>query len=90
MPLGNLTSKTDRKSQTILYVYDALNRLSHKGYPDATGVDYVYDLAGKIHRSPTPPAGTALLRQHGPADRDHNAVLVPAGKPHNILERLWL
>jgi YD repeat-containing protein len=29
-------------------MYDALNRLTHKGYPDATGVDYVYDPAGKI------------------------------------------
>ena len=34
--IGNLTSKIDRKNQTILYVYDALNRLTHKGYPDAT------------------------------------------------------
>ena len=54
---GNLTSKTDRKAQTIQYVYDALNRLTHKGYPDATGVDYVYDLAGKI-KQVTDPTGT--------------------------------
>jgi RHS repeat-associated protein len=38
-------------------VYDALNRLTHKGYPDATGVDYVYDLAGKI-KQVTDPTGT--------------------------------
>jgi YD repeat-containing protein len=38
-------------------VYDALNRLSHKGYPDATGVDYVYDLAGKI-KQVSDPTGT--------------------------------
>jgi YD repeat-containing protein len=38
-------------------VYDALNRLTHKGYPDATGVDYVYDLAGKIKQA-TDPTGT--------------------------------
>jgi YD repeat-containing protein len=38
---GNLTSKTDRKNQTIQYVYDALNRLTNKGYPDSTGVDYI-------------------------------------------------
>ena len=55
--MGNLTSKVDRKNQTILYVYDALNRLTHKGYPDATGVDYVYDLAGKI-KQVTDPTGT--------------------------------
>jgi hypothetical protein len=37
----------DRKNQTIQYVYDALYRLTHKGYPDSTGVDYIYDLAGQ-------------------------------------------
>ena len=55
--MGNLTSKVDRKNQTIQYVYDALNRLTHKGYPDATGVDYVYDLAGKI-KQVTDPTGS--------------------------------
>jgi RHS repeat-associated protein len=48
--VGNLKSKTDRKNQTIQYVYDALYRLTHKGYPDSTGVDYVYDLAGKVQQ----------------------------------------
>jgi RHS repeat-associated protein len=52
-----LTSKTDRKSQTIQYVYDALNRLTHKGYPDSTGIDYVYDLVGKIQQA-NDPTGT--------------------------------
>jgi YD repeat-containing protein len=33
---GNLQSKTDRKSQTIQYVYDALYWLSSKTYPDTT------------------------------------------------------
>jgi len=54
---GNTTSKVDRKNQTINYVYDALDRLTHKGYPDATGVDYVYDLAGKI-KQVTDPTGS--------------------------------
>lgn len=31
---------SDRKSQTIQYVYDALNRLTQKNYPDSTSVDY--------------------------------------------------
>jgi YD repeat-containing protein len=31
---NNLTSKTDRKGQTITYLYDALNRLTSKTYPD--------------------------------------------------------
>ena len=47
-PDNNLTSKTDRKNQTITYLYDALNRLTSKTYPDTTAVDYVYDLVGKI------------------------------------------
>lgn len=38
-------------------MYDALNRLTHKGYPDSTGVDYVYDLVGKIQRV-NDPTGT--------------------------------
>jgi YD repeat-containing protein len=38
-------------------VYDALNRLTHKGYPDSTGVDYVYDLVGKIQQV-NDPTGT--------------------------------
>jgi hypothetical protein len=50
-------ARSNRKNQTILYVYDALNRLSHKGYPDATSGDYVYDLAGKIHQV-TDPTGS--------------------------------
>src|SRR4029077_3632419 len=45
---NNLTSKTDRKGQTIQYVYDALNRLTQKNYPDSTNVQYTYDLVGKI------------------------------------------
>jgi RHS repeat-associated protein len=53
-------NKTDRNSHSILYVYDALNRLAHKGYPDSTGVDYVYDLAGKI-RQVTDPTGTYAM-----------------------------
>ncbi len=31
-----------------------LNRLTHKGYPDSTGVDYIYDLAGKIRQVSDP------------------------------------
>ena len=45
---NNLTSKTDRKGQTIQYVYDALNRLTQKSYPDSTTVEYTYDLVGKV------------------------------------------
>jgi YD repeat-containing protein len=52
-----LTRKTDRKGQTITYVYDALNRLTHKSYPDSTGVDYVYDLVGKIQQVNDPNSG---------------------------------
>ena len=55
--VGNLTSKTDRKGQTIQYVYDALNRLASKTYPDSTAVEYVYDLVGKIQQV-TDPTGT--------------------------------
>ena len=46
--IGNLTSKTDRKGQTITYLYDALNRMTQKNYPDSTSVEYVYDLVGKV------------------------------------------
>ena len=42
------TSTTDRKSQTIQYVYDALNFLMQKTYPDSTSAEYTYDLVGKI------------------------------------------
>jgi RHS repeat-associated protein len=41
--VGNLTSKTDRKSQTVTYTYDQLNRLTQKSYPDTTTVAYTYD-----------------------------------------------
>lgn len=34
--------------QTIQYLYDALNRLASKTYPDSTAVDYTYELVGKI------------------------------------------
>lgn len=50
-------SKTDRKGQTIQYVYDALNRLTLKNYPDSTSVDYVYDLVGKV-KQVTDPTGS--------------------------------
>jgi RHS repeat-associated protein len=53
----NLTSKTDRKNQTIQYVYDALDRLTSKSYPDSTSASYVYDLVGKI-KQVTDPTGT--------------------------------
>ena len=55
--VGNLTSKTDRKNQTIQYVYDALYRLASKTYPDSTGVEYAYDLAGKVQQV-SDPTGT--------------------------------
>jgi RHS repeat-associated protein len=45
------TFKTFSKSScaaNITYVYDELNRLTSKTYPDTTAVDYVYDLVGKI------------------------------------------
>jgi RHS repeat-associated protein len=50
-------SQTDRKSQTIQYVYDALYRLSSKTYPDTTAVEYAYDLAGKVQQV-SDPTGT--------------------------------
>jgi YD repeat-containing protein len=49
--------KTDRKNQTIQYVYDAMNRLSSKTYPDQTALDYIYDLAGKVQQV-SDPTGT--------------------------------
>ena len=63
--IGNLTSKTDRNGNVIAHVgacpersrRNALNRLTHKGYPDSTAVDYVYDLVGKIKQA-TDPTGT--------------------------------
>jgi YD repeat-containing protein len=55
--VGNLLSKTDRKSNTIQYVYDALYRLSSKTYPDSTSAAYVYDLVGKVQQV-NDPTGT--------------------------------
>ena len=50
-------SQTDRKNQTIQYVYDALYRLTSKTYPDTTAVEYAYDLAGKVAQV-SDPTGT--------------------------------
>ncbi|HEX7892719.1 MAG TPA: hypothetical protein VF447_00915, partial [Terriglobales bacterium] len=51
-------------NQTIQYVYDALNRLSQKNYPDSTSANYVYDLVGKID---LPPAFVhEIIRQFAP------------------------
>ena len=49
-----MQSKTDRKNQTIQYVYDALYRLTSKTYPDQTSVEYAYDLAGKVQQVSDP------------------------------------
>jgi RHS repeat-associated protein len=46
-----------RKNQTIQYVYDALNRLTQKSYPDTTSVNYIYDLASKVQQV-NDPTGT--------------------------------
>jgi YD repeat-containing protein len=54
---NNLTSKTDRMSQTVTYLNGALNRLTSKIYPDSTAVEYVYDLVGKIQHV-NDPTGT--------------------------------
>src|SRR5262249_50622540 len=43
--------------QTIGYVYDALDRLTRKNLPDSAGVDYIYDLVGKIQQV-NDPSGT--------------------------------
>ncbi|HET9406398.1 MAG TPA: hypothetical protein VFO39_04110 [Candidatus Sulfotelmatobacter sp.] len=55
--MGNLQSKTDRKGNTIQYVYDALYRLTSKTYPDQTSVEYAYGLAGKVQQV-SDPTGT--------------------------------
>ncbi len=55
-----MTSKTDRKGQTITYVYDDLNRLTSKTYPDTTSVAYIYDLVGKVMQV-NDPTGTYVL-----------------------------
>jgi RHS repeat-associated protein len=54
---GTLTSKIDRKNQTISYVYDAANRLTSKSYPDTTSVAYTYDLANHLTQV-SDPTGT--------------------------------
>jgi YD repeat-containing protein len=44
---GNLTSKTDARSITTTFVYDALNRASSRSYSDGTpAVSYIYDASG--------------------------------------------
>ena len=70
-------SKTDRKGQTIQYVYDALNRLTQKNYPDSTSAEYTYDLVGKILsvNDPTGSYGFAYDNM-GRLSRDHDAVFV--------------
>jgi YD repeat-containing protein len=40
---NNLSSKTDRKGNSITYSYDRMNRLTAKAYPDSTSVAYTYD-----------------------------------------------
>jgi RHS repeat-associated protein len=40
---GNLTSRTDAKSQTVIFTYDALNRIKKKDYPAGTDILYTYD-----------------------------------------------
>jgi YD repeat-containing protein len=58
---GLITSVTDHDGRVLeAHTYDALNRLTHKGYPDSTGVDYVYDLAGKI-KQVTDPTGPSMF-----------------------------
>lgn len=39
---GLLYQKTDRKNQTITYVYDRLKRLIQKTYPNSTSITYTY------------------------------------------------
>ncbi len=45
-----MTSKTDRKNQTITYTYDNLDRLTRKQYPGGAGVDYTYDNLSRLTR----------------------------------------
>jgi hypothetical protein len=72
---NSLTSKTDRKGQTITYLYDALNSgfgspmdstaspeigPAHvKTYPDTTAVDCFYDLVRKIQQANDPTGASA-------------------------------
>lgn len=45
---GNMTQKTDAKSQTITYTYDKNNRLTLKTYPDSSTVTYTYDAKSNV------------------------------------------
>jgi YD repeat-containing protein len=55
--VGNLTSKTDRKGQTISYTFDQLNRLIQKSYPDSTTVAYAFDKDSRLTQA-VDPTGT--------------------------------
>jgi len=45
---GQQPHQQDRPQRADDSVYDALNRLAQKTYPDTTSVDYTYDLVGKV------------------------------------------
>jgi YD repeat-containing protein len=62
-------------------VYDALDRLVTKTYPDSSQVEYVYDLVGKI-QSVNDPTGTNAFRL-GPARA------CPAERPIARCEGVW-
>lgn len=46
--VGNLTSKTNRKGETITYTYDDIDRLDCKSRPDGKQAYYSYDTLGRM------------------------------------------
>ena len=57
---GLLTSRTDRKGQTILYTHTASGQLLSTTYPDKSSASYTYDVFGNL-TSATDSSGTIAL-----------------------------
>jgi RHS repeat-associated protein len=45
---GNLTSTTDRKTQTATFTYDALNRRTQASYQDGSVATFTYDAGDRL------------------------------------------
>ena len=51
---SNTVSKTKADGRTITYIYDVLNRLVERNYPDNTSDVFQYDAAGNITAATNP------------------------------------
>lgn len=60
--VGNLTSATNRRNQTISFIYNAQGQVTRKSYPDGRTINYSYNARGNLTSAADSLTGTIAMQ----------------------------